>query len=94
MGITAHEIINTASLIIAQRLVRTLCSHCKQSGNLPHEKGCEHCRQGYAGRIGIFELLTLKTDNHHDYMRLREAGKLKVKDGITSNHELIRLLGK
>lgn len=62
MGIVAHHFINSLSLIIAQRLMRKLCSYCKQPEH-PHTtykaKGCEHCHQGYQGRIAIFELLPI-----------------------------------
>ncbi|HBG51924.1 MAG TPA: type IV-A pilus assembly ATPase PilB, partial [Gammaproteobacteria bacterium] len=64
-------------LIIAQRLARRLCRHCRtrmevprdallQLGFLPEEldelviygpKGCEHCTDGYKGRVGIYQVL-------------------------------------
>lgn len=68
MGIAAYNIICSLSLIIAQRLVRKLCPHCKQVETIqipklkfPHYRavGCKHCRQGYLGRTAIYELLTL-----------------------------------
>jgi general secretion pathway protein E len=51
--------------VLAQRLVRRLCSHCKQLGSdgTWHAKGCEHCSYtGYSGRSGIYELLSV--DDH------------------------------
>lgn len=78
MGIASYNIISSISLIIAQRLIRKLCVHCKQpesispptlqkmgfkiaSTHLPIFRaiGCQHCLQGYQGRIGIFELLPI-----------------------------------
>jgi len=72
MGINAHHFISSVSLIIAQRLIRKLCQHCKQAEILPtyiHDKhkavinyraiGCEHCSQGYRGRMGIFECIPI-----------------------------------
>lgn len=75
MGIPAYHLIQSISLILAQRLVRKLCEHCKQVEQLPtsyldhlncytrgtfyRPQGCEHCHQGYRGRIGIFELLPM-----------------------------------
>ena len=37
MGIAAFNIASSVTLIIAQRLARRLCPHCKQSQNLPNE---------------------------------------------------------
>ncbi|SRR5579883_84501 len=54
MGIPAYHLIHSISLIIAQRLLRKLCPHCQQP-----PLGCEHCLQGYQGRMGIFELIPM-----------------------------------
>lgn len=79
MGIQPFNLTTSITLIVAQRLVRKLCNHCKQIHNLPHTvlqnegitcdknrptviykaHGCEHCKNGYQGRIGIFELLPI-----------------------------------
>ena len=64
--------------VLAQRLIRRLCTHCKALEKPSEEmseflslhsfdademwvaKGCERCRkQGYAGRVGIYELLVI-----------------------------------
>jgi len=64
--------------VLAQRLVRRLCPHCKTQGSPSEEmaeylqmqgidadsvwtpQGCERCRNtGYAGRVGIYEMLTV-----------------------------------
>jgi type IV pilus assembly protein PilB len=64
--------------VLAQRLIRRLCVHCKQTekpsadlqeflalhsfdaDELWAAKGCERCRNtGYAGRVGIYELLAV-----------------------------------
>ncbi len=37
MGVAAYNIASTINLIIAQRLVRRLCEHCKQPEDLPKE---------------------------------------------------------
>lgn len=64
MGIATYQLISSLSLIIAQRLVRKLCEVCKEedksSGKISYRaKGCDHCQQGYQGRIGIFELIPM-----------------------------------
>lgn len=72
MGIEGYQIASCLRLVIAQRLVRKLCPHCKTphqtllkppcgSATQPIEiweaKGCEHCFSGYYGRVGIYEML-------------------------------------
>ncbi len=75
MKVEPYNLVSSLSLIIAQRLVRTLCEHCKQPEtqlepikhlfkNQNHttiyranNKGCNQCTYGYAGRIGIYEVL-------------------------------------
>ena len=37
MGVPAFNIATSVSLIIAQRLARRLCSHCKQPADIPNE---------------------------------------------------------
>ncbi|MBN0789094.1 Flp pilus assembly complex ATPase component TadA, partial [Pseudomonas aeruginosa] len=66
MGIARWMISSALSLVIAQRLVRKLCPHCRRNAgsaaDLPHSlwprplprwqaAGCEHCYHGYYGRL-------------------------------------------
>jgi general secretion pathway protein E len=52
MGVEPFLLSSSLLGVLAQRLVRKACIHC-------HGRGCGHCGQaGYAGRTGIFELLT------------------------------------
>ncbi|XKM13124.1 ATPase, T2SS/T4P/T4SS family [Orbaceae bacterium ac157xtp] len=77
MGIKNYLIASSLKLIIAQRLVRKLCNHCKkpavhpfivedsdQPKTIQHfvAQGCEHCVGGYFGRTGIYELLVITPD--------------------------------
>jgi len=50
--------------VLAQRLVRKLCTHCHGAQAGPgRAAGCAHCGQsGYSGRTGIFELLVTDED--------------------------------
>ncbi|VCX83643.1 Putative type II secretion system protein E [Klebsiella pneumoniae] len=71
MGIARWMISSALSLVIAQRLVRKLCPHCRRNAgsaaDLPHSlwparchagrAGCEHCYHGYYGRLALFEVL-------------------------------------
>ncbi|NGX56988.1 MAG: Type II secretion system protein E [Candidatus Anoxychlamydiales bacterium] len=75
MNIESYLISSSIIGIIAQRLVRKLCSHCKKSYSPTKEelkilnmdveilykpKGCEHCFQtGYLGRTGIYEIMKM-----------------------------------
>lgn len=78
MGIASFNIASCVSLIIAQRLIRKLCNHCKRPVSIPINSllelgfdachvpdtlyeavGCHRCQDGYAGRIGIYEMLSI-----------------------------------
>lgn len=74
MGIPAYLIVGALRLIIAQRLVRCLCPHCRTLDDefveikLPYWQGtvrswravgCELCLNGYYGRTGIYEMLEI-----------------------------------
>ena len=79
MGIEPFNIVSAVNLIMAQRLARRLCEHCKTQVALPdnvllsigfNEKelktlklygsvGCELCTNGYKGRVGIYQVMTL-----------------------------------
>ena len=79
MGVPSFNIATSVNLVIAQRLARRLCSHCKKPVNVPKNSllemgftekdladpelkiyqpvGCEECREGYKGRVGIYEVM-------------------------------------
>ncbi|EIU7136122.1 MULTISPECIES: type IV-A pilus assembly ATPase PilB [Pseudomonas aeruginosa group] len=77
MGVPAFNLATSVNLIIAQRLARKLCSHCKKEHDVPKETllhegfpeeligtfklyspvGCENCKGGYKGRVGIYEVV-------------------------------------
>jgi type IV pilus assembly protein PilB len=75
MGIEPFLVSSAVDCIVAQRLVRALCKHCKQpqkvsqavlaehglSGAEPYEAvGCSRCSgSGYRGRVGIYEVMTV-----------------------------------
>jgi len=85
LGAAPHFLASSLVGIIAQRLVRTLCQHCRKrydladapdvfadiddllEAELPREIygpcGCSRCDdQGYAGRAGVFEIMTVDRD--------------------------------
>jgi general secretion pathway protein E/type IV pilus assembly protein PilB len=68
MGIEPYLVSSTVVAAAAQRLVRTLCVHCRKktadadlsnhTGNQYEPTGCNECRnKGYSGRMPIMELL-------------------------------------
>lgn len=75
MGIEPFLLASSLLGVLAQRLVRVLCPHCKEArqptameqtflglkgATVYHAKGCAQCNNtGYRGRIGIYELLVV-----------------------------------
>ncbi|MDR9860634.1 MULTISPECIES: type II secretion system ATPase GspE [Pseudomonas] len=77
MEVDAYLLASSLVGVLAQRLLRTLCSECKSpyvadaaqslrlglavdaAPSLYRAVGCEHCQQGYRGRIGIYELISV-----------------------------------
>jgi general secretion pathway protein E len=59
MGIEPFLLSSSLLGVVAQRLVRKLCEHCKRfDGKMWHAVGCDKCGlTGYHGRVGIYELL-------------------------------------
>ena len=58
MGVEPYLLAATLKLIIAQRLVRKLCTNCK--GMIQSSSSCAKCNgTSYSGREGIFELLPI-----------------------------------
>lgn len=92
LGIKEYELKNSLLLIIAQRLLRRLCSKCQG-------KSCEHCYDGYKGRIGTFQLYTKKGENFStetailDFPTLNQSAKEKIQLKMTNLTEVIRVLG-
>lgn len=66
MGVEAFNVATSINLVIAQRLLRRLCTHCKAAKIIDeltfyNATGCTHCTGGFQGRIGIFEILPIST---------------------------------
>lgn len=74
MGVARWMIASALTLVVAQRLVRKLCPHCRQCPaatiTLPktlwptplprwQAPGCDHCYHGYYGRTALFEVLPI-----------------------------------
>jgi len=55
MGVPPYLLAGGLSGVVAQRLVRRLCRTCRGRKG----KGCPECPDGYRGRTGVFQLLTM-----------------------------------
>ena len=99
MGIQPFLLSASLSGIIAQRLVRCLCPHCREQYDIDDatcEKlgipegstaykavGCRFCRNGYKGRRGIYELMVLDDDLRE--MILKGADDMELRDAAVAN---------
>jgi general secretion pathway protein E len=62
MGVEPFLLSSSLLGVLAQRLVRKLCPHCKREGEDGHwhPVGCTHCGMtGYKGRTGVYELMVV-----------------------------------
>lgn len=88
MGVENYLINSSVVAVLAQRLVRLICPHCKKPNGTAMSPtgetvpafigaGCEKCFQsGYRGRVGIFELMELNEELRAAIMRNEDASKL------------------
>ncbi|MGL4858733.1 MAG: type II secretion system protein GspE [Enterobacteriaceae bacterium] len=92
MGIPSYLIASSLKLVIAQRLLRRLCSHCKQPVPVeaitppPHwsglfsawrARGCSHCFSGYYGRVGLYETLYISPQIQHSLLAGHNSNQLE-----------------
>ncbi len=128
MGIEAFLIASAVDCVVAQRLARKLCSHCKRRTVVPPQAladaeirvggeieayepvGCSRCNQsGYRGRVGLYSVMRMSdrikemavaqapeaeiaaTAREEGMFTLREDGIAKVRAGLTSLEEIIRV---
>ncbi|RMG00416.1 MAG: type II secretion system protein GspE, partial [Nitrospirae bacterium] len=77
IGLPPYLVTSAVTAVLAQRLIRKICPHCKEETDPPedvdrygfpplekyyHGKGCKECHYtGYKGRIGVYELLRMST---------------------------------
>ncbi|MEA2156056.1 MAG: type pilus assembly protein PilB [Solirubrobacteraceae bacterium] len=67
MGVEPYAVAAGLQCVIAERLARRLCTHCRvpvaaEAGTF-EAGGCEHCRDtGYHGRTGLFEVMTVSEE--------------------------------
>ena len=85
MGVENYLLTSSLVAVLAQRLVRLICSRCKVPDGIRlapdggtvtcyRGAGCEDCfGAGYTGRVGIFELMELNDDIRKLIMRNQDA---------------------
>jgi general secretion pathway protein E len=85
MGVENYLITSSLVAVLAQRLVRNICVHCKAPDGTRiapdgepvqcyRGRGCEHCfGSGYSGRMGIFEMMELNDEIRKLIMRNDDA---------------------
>jgi general secretion pathway protein E len=85
MGIEPFLLSSSLLGVAAQRLVRKLCSHCRQfDGQHWHDAGCDKCgNTGYHGRVGIYELL-MTTDAIREQIHNR-ASEAEIRNSAQRN---------
>ena len=92
MGIEPFLLSSSLLGVVAQRLVRKLCVHCRrEEGGNWHPVGCEKCsNSGYQGRVGVYELL-ITTDQIRAQIHQRaseaEIRQVAKADGMLSMRE-------
>jgi type IV pilus assembly protein PilB len=128
MGIEPFLISSAVDCVVAQRLARQLCPHCKRRTVVPAQAlsaagvrfggeleayepvGCGRCSQsGYRGRVGLYSVMGLSEGikemavaqlpeaeiasvaRAEGMCTLREDGINKVRSGLTSLEEVLRV---
>jgi general secretion pathway protein E len=88
MGVENYLLTSSLVAVLAQRLVRLVCTHCKTSSGMvisPEGErleswrgaGCERCNgSGYVGRMGIFEMMELNDELRTRIMANEDASLL------------------
>ena len=78
MGVEPYLVASAINCVLAQRLARRLCQHCRKPLRVPgadvglperaevqvyEPVGCHRCREtGYRGRVGLFEVMTVSDE--------------------------------
>jgi type IV pilus assembly protein PilB len=128
MGIEPFLIASSVDCVVAQRLARKLCSHCKGRAIVPVQAladaglrvggdveayeplGCARCNgSGYRGRVGLYSVMKMServkelavsgaaeaeianAACEEGMLTLREDGLAKVRAGLTSLEEVLRV---
>jgi len=133
MGVEPFLVSASVVLILAQRLCRKICEHCKEEDPSPEDallgigfsaeeaktvqcykgKGCSKCGDtGYKGRIALYEVMPVKDELKEKIITgapaselkktamqlgmktLRMSGLTKIREGVTTIEEVLRVTFK
>lgn len=92
MGVEPYLLAATLSGVVAQRLVRRLCPHCKKisaasdhereatgAAELWHAEGCPECRgTGYSGRLALHEILRVDKNLRRLILNSRDLDEIRA----------------
>ncbi|HEY6345358.1 MAG TPA: GspE/PulE family protein [Bryobacteraceae bacterium] len=102
MGVENYLMTSSLVAVLAQRLVRMICEHCKTAAGTAlnpegepvdvfRGAGCEHCfGAGHHGRVGIFELMELGEELRGMIMHNEDSTKIMTcarRNGMRSLRE-------
>jgi len=90
MGIEPFLVASAIDCVVAQRLARKLCEHCKQpsaeTAGTFEPIGCVRCgNTGYKGRVGLFEVMKVTPEMHHlivDRASVQQMTQLAIEQGM------------
>jgi len=90
MGIEPFLVASSVDCVVAQRLARRLCEHCKQPGaetaGAFEPVGCVRCGStGYKGRVGLFEVMKVTPEMHQlivERASVEQMAQLAVEQGM------------
>jgi general secretion pathway protein E len=91
MGIEPYLLASSILGVVAQRLVRTICPHCKAPyAPSPGEfigMGCAECfGSGYRGRVGLYELMPMTSSIKAQVLKSQDSEELRriaLEQGMT-----------
>jgi type II secretory ATPase GspE/PulE/Tfp pilus assembly ATPase PilB-like protein len=101
LGIQKGDIVDELRGIVAQKLVRKLCSNCKLSdGEGGYKKnGCEQCNNtGFKNRVPVVEVIRFKLSGGGDfedpaeYITLEEGTMLQYRAGFVSKEDALSII--
>ena len=87
MGVPTYNIASSISLIMAQRLVRRLCDHCKQPTTIPKEA---LIKEGFSEPDS--KNLTLYAPSSCDHCNHGYKGRIAIFEVLPVSNDLSRLL--
>lgn len=106
MGVPPFLLAGGLAGVVAQRLVRRVCSHCRRRA----AAACQVCRDGYRGRSGVFEVLVVDDEirtavaggasvtalralaRRNGMVSMARDARRQIAEGVTTPHEVGRII--